>query len=267
MRVPVVLTIAGSDSSGGAGIQADLKTTSAFGVFGACAVTSVTAQNTLGVTERLNVPPPLVAAQIDAVVEDLGVDAAKTGMLATGAIVETVAERLAHHGVRALVVDPVVAATSGARLLDEGGVEALRDLLLPRALIVTPNVDEARILARVDVVSEESAVEAARSILELGPRFVLVKGGHLAGDAVDLLVDRTSVTRLESPRIVTGPVHGTGCTLSAAIASGIAAGRGVGSAVRAAKEYVARGIEGALEIGKGASVINHFVVVPEEEEQ
>lgn len=258
MRKPVALTIAGSDSSGGAGIEADLKTMSALGVYGTVALTSVTAQNTLGVTDCLHLSPALVAAQIDAVVTDLGVDAAKTGMLATAGIMEAVAERVGRHDLGALVVDPVMVATSGAPLIEDDAVDALRALLLPLARIVTPNIPEAAVLSGLDVSSRESMEEAARAIHALGPAHVLVKGGHLEGEAADVLFDGDSCTWFATERVVTDEVHGTGCTLSAAMASGLALGLGVVDSVRLAKGFVTRGIASRLTMGKGSALVNHF---------
>lgn len=265
MRRRVALTVAGSDSSGGAGIEADLKTMSALGVFGTVALTSVTAQNTLGVTESLHLPPGLVVAQIDAVADDLGVDAAKTGMLATSDIIAAVAETVGRRHIRSLVVDPVMIATSGARLMEEDAVEALVRLLLPLALVVTPNVPEAKVLCGIDVSSRASMEDAARAIHSLGPGNVLVKGGHLEGDAIDLLYDGDTCTWLAAPRVFSGKVHGTGCTLSAAVASGLALGLGVPEAVRLAKDFVTRAIASRLEMGGGSALVNHFVGVHEEE--
>ncbi|MFH1502212.1 MAG: bifunctional hydroxymethylpyrimidine kinase/phosphomethylpyrimidine kinase [Candidatus Eisenbacteria bacterium] len=258
MRKPVGLTIAGSDSSGGAGIEADLKTMCALGVYGTVALTSVTAQNTLGVTDAVHLEPALVAAQIDAVVGDLGVDAAKTGMLATVGIMEAVADRVARYGIGTLVVDPVMVATSGDPLMEADAVEAMRDLVLPLALVATPNMPEASVLSGVTVDSREAMETAARVIQASGPRYVLVKGGHMEGAAADVLFDGNEFTWLESPRIVAGKVHGTGCTLSAAIASELALGRDVAESVRRAKAFVTRGIATRLEMGKGSALVNHF---------
>ena len=259
MAVPTALTIAGSDSSGGAGIQADLKTMSAFGVFGTTAITAVTAQNTLGVTDSLFLAPELVAKQIDAVVEDLGADAAKTGMLGTVEVIEVVAERVARHAIRNLVVDPVMIATSGASLIEDDAVAALRGALLPRAFLVTPNGPEAETLGGVRVTSVETMEEAARAVHALGPANVLVKAGHVEGCATDVLFDGETVTRFTADRIDGGKIHGTGCTLSAAIASALALGLDLIDAVAAAKSYVTRGIAAALPMGKGSALVNHFV--------
>jgi hydroxymethylpyrimidine/phosphomethylpyrimidine kinase len=253
------LTIAGSDSSGGAGIEADLKTMAAFGVYGAAAITSITAQNTLGVAASLHLPPELVAAQIDAVVEDIGADAAKTGMLATTGIVEAVADRVGRHEIERLVVDPVMVATSGARLMEEETIGVFRGRLAPLALVITPNVPEAEVLSGIELDSRDAVEDAARAIADLGVPFVLIKGGHSEDDATDTLYDGDRFERLSAPRVPVGPVHGTGCTLSAAIASGLALGRDVPTSVRSAKRYVTRGIESALTLGGGSALVNHSV--------
>jgi hydroxymethylpyrimidine/phosphomethylpyrimidine kinase len=253
------LTVAGSDSCGGAGIEADLKTMAAFGVYGAAAVTSITAQNTLGVAASLHLPPELVAAQIDAVVEDIGADAAKTGMLATAGIVEAVADRVARHGIERLVVDPVMVATSGAPLMEGETVEVFRRVLAPLALVITPNVPEAEALSGIELTSKEAVEDAARAIAGLGVTFVLIKGGHFEDEATDTLYDGERFERLTAPRVPVGAVHGTGCTLSAAIASGLALGHDVRSSVSLAKRYVTKGIESALSLGHGSALVNHFV--------
>jgi hydroxymethylpyrimidine/phosphomethylpyrimidine kinase len=251
---PVALTIAGSDSCGGAGIQADLKTFMAFGVHGANAVTSITVQNTSGVRAAVNVPPEIVAAQIDAVMDDLPVSAAKTGMLATAQIMRAVAERLGARGVPRLVVDPVMVATSGARLMDEEAVGVLVDSIFPLAAVVTPNIEEASVLAGFDVDGPGAMEAAARGIVDLGARAVLVKGGHLTGDATDILFDGSRVVAVSSERIRGGRLHGTGCTLSAAIAAGLARGEHLEEAVRRAKTFVTAAIRGA-EMARGAGAL------------
>ncbi len=259
MDAPIGLTIAGSDSSGGAGLEADLKTMTAYRVYGTCAVTSITAQNTLGVRDVLNVPAGLVAAQIDAVVEDLGVDAAKTGMLATASIVHAVADRIQHHGIANAVIDPVIVATSGARLIEDDAVEAVKGLLLPLALLVTPNVPEAETLSGMTIDSDAGAEEAARVIHALGAANVLIKGGHREGEAVDLLFDGRQFRRFSAPRLGTRAVHGTGCTLAAAIASGLALGWSVERSVAVAKDFLTRGIASAFTMAKGSDLVDHFV--------
>lgn len=256
-----VLTVAGSDSGGGAGIQADLKTFSALGVYGMSAVTAVTAQNTLGVRGWEAVSPALVESQIDAVAEDIGVDAAKTGMLANGAVVEAVAAALRRHAVERLVVDPVMVAKSGDALLDLSARSALRRLLLPLALVVTPNIPEAAALSGLtpeSLAAIEGRREAARRLHALGPRWVVVKGGHLAGEAVDLIFDGRDFDELRRPRVATRNTHGTGCTFSAAIAAQLARGLPVPQALEAAKDFIQWAIGHALPLGRGSGPTNHF---------
>jgi hydroxymethylpyrimidine/phosphomethylpyrimidine kinase len=252
------LTIAGSDSIGGAGIQADLKTFAAHGVYGCSAITAVTAQNTLGVTAVAEIDAAMVAAQIDAVVADLAVHATKIGMLASPAIVLSVADAIARHRLVNVVVDPVMVAKGGARLLDEQAVEAIRSRLLPLATIVTPNVLEAEALTGRAIATLDDQREAAAAILELGPRAVLVKGGHLTGPAVDVLHDGRGTIELGADRIDTRHTHGTGCTLSAAIAARLALGDDLPAAARAAKAYVTRAIAQAPGLGRGHGPLQHF---------
>jgi hydroxymethylpyrimidine/phosphomethylpyrimidine kinase len=259
MTVPNALTIAGSDSGGGAGIQADLKTFSAFRVFGMSALTAVTVQNSTGVSAVFDLPPDLVAQQIDAVLDDLGADAIKIGMLSTAAVVEAVGDRLVAHGERPVVLDPVMVATSGDALMQDSARGVLVKRLLPLATLVTPNLHEAAALADMDVTGEADMEEAARRIVALGARRVLVKGGHLAGSATDLLWDGHTLTRFSAPRIASGNTHGTGCTLSAAIAAGLAHGRALERAVREAKAYVTAAIREGFSPGHGAGVLRHFV--------
>lgn len=258
MTVPVALTVAGSDPSGGAGIQADLKTFAAFDVYGAAVLTCVTAQNTTGVFATGELPVDLVAAQLDAVLDDLAVGALKTGMLGRAAIVEVVAGRLAARAIP-LVVDPVMVATSGDALLTEDGVTVLRERLLPLARLVTPNLAEAAVLTGRDVRTRADMHAAARRIRDLGPRAVLVKGGHLAGEACDVLLDGEDLHELATERVDAGPLHGSGCTLSAAICAGLARGRALPDAVAAAKRFVHEAIRGALVVGRGARPLDHRV--------
>ena len=256
---PRALTIAGSDSGGGAGIQADLKTFAAFGVYGASVVTAITAQNTLGVTAIHGVPVEIVVAQIDAVLSDIGSDAVKTGMLFSTAIVEAVAGRLRSGGVARLVVDPVMVAKGGDHLLQEEAVNTLRELLLPLAMVVTPNAPEASVLAGLEVMDGSTAREAARRIHALGPRVVIVKGGHLGGDrSDDLVFDGTAFDVLSAPRIDTPHTHGTGCTFSAAIAAGLARGQSALEAARAAKAFLQGALEHAEPLGAGHGPVNHL---------
>ena len=257
-RTPVALTIAGSDSGGGAGIQADLKTFAAFEVYGASALTAVTAQNTLGVTAIHEVPVDVVQAQIDAIATDLGMDAVKTGMLSSAAIIETVAERLELHGVRQLVVDPVMVAKGGDRLLREDAVAALVSRLLPLALVCTPNAGEAAVLCGRPVETMKEARDAAQAIHGMGCRHVVVKGGHFGEDAVDVLFDGHAFTEFPARRIATTSTHGTGCTFASAAAAGLAKGSTVEDAVARAKAYVTAAIAGAPPIGGGHGPLHHF---------
>ena len=255
---PKAMTIAGSDSGGGAGIQADLKTFAAFGVYGSSVVTAVTAQNTRGVFAVAEVPEEVIALQIDAVLEDIGADAAKTGMLSSASIVETVADRLEAWGVARLVVDPVMVAKGGHPLLQQSAVAAVKRHLLPLALVVTPNIPEAGVLSGITVDSPQTAREAARAIAALGPRWVIIKGGHLAGDATDLVYDGENFTEFHADRIDTPNTHGTGCTFSAAIAALLARGLPPLEAIEAAKSWLTAAIRESYAIGDGHSPVNHF---------
>jgi hydroxymethylpyrimidine/phosphomethylpyrimidine kinase len=259
MHVPKALTIAGSDSGGGAGIQADLKTFSAFRVFGMSALTAVTAQNSLGVQGVFNLPPEFVVRQIDSVLSDFGADAVKIGMLSTAAIAEAVAERLRTHRQERIVVDPVMIAKSGDPLLQPDARAALIRAVLPLADVVTPNLHEASALAGIPVDSEADMEEAARRILALGPRTVLVKGGHLKDAATDILWNGKDLTRFTAPRIDSPNTHGTGCTFSSGIAAGLARGRPLGDAIREAKAYVTAAIREGFAAGRGVGALRHFV--------
>lgn len=258
MSMYKAMTIAGSDSGGGAGIQADLKTFSALGVYGSSAITALTAQNTLGVAGIHEVPAEFVAAQIDAILDDVGADAAKTGMLSSSAIIAAVADRLRAHHFERLVVDPVMVAKSGDALLRPEAVAALKSDLLPLAHVVTPNLPEAEVLVGRALTTEEAVREAAREIHAMGPAHVLVKGGHRAGDAVDLLFDGREFREYRSERVDTPHTHGTGCTFSAAIAAGLARGLAAPEAIAQAKEYLTGAIRRAEPIGKGRSPVHHF---------
>lgn len=260
-RPATALTIAGSDSGAGAGIQADLKTLSALGVYGTTVLTAVTAQNTLGVRKIEELSTAIIASQIDAVVDDFSIGAAKTGMLSSAAIIATVAERIRHHGITPLVVDPVMVAKGGHRLLRQDAIAGLRGALLPLATIVTPNAPEAETLAGMPIEGEESLREVARRIADLGPRYVLIKGGHLPGPTVvDWLWDATAgrFECISAPRIDTTSTHGTGCTLSAAITAYLALGKDVPAAVAAACAYTAAAIRHARPIGHGHGPLAHF---------
>lgn len=263
---PRTLTIAGSDSGGGAGIQADLKTFAALGCFGMSAITAITAQNTLGVTGVHAIPADMVAAQIDAVASDIGVDAAKTGMLGTAAIVEAVAGAVDRHGIRKLVVDPVMISTSGATLSDDATSQAMVKQLFPRAILVTPNLPEASYLLGRRIARRAEMEAAAADLLAMGCQAVLLKGGHLEDDGPDatglddLLMLADGTTRIYThPRIDTPNLHGTGCTLAAAIASQLARGDALPDAVGTALDYVARAIAAgaSLRLGAGNGPLNH----------
>jgi hydroxymethylpyrimidine/phosphomethylpyrimidine kinase len=246
------LTIAGSDSGGGAGIQADLKTFTAHGVHGMSAITAVTVQNSVGVQGFYELEPRAVFEQIESVVTDIGVDAAKTGMLASAAIIAAVADACERFAIPNLVVDPVAVSKHGDPLLHPDAVEALRSRLLPLATVVTPNAGEAELLSGVPVRERAGLEAAARALHDLGPRWVLVKGGHVPGpDATDLLWDGRQAIWLEARRLDTPHTHGTGCTLSSAITANLAGGLDVVSAVRAAKQYLTGAIAGSYPLGKG----------------
>jgi len=259
MLIPKALTIAGSDSGGGAGIQADLKTFSAFRVFGMSVLTAVTAQNSVGVQGVENLPPAFVAQQLRSVLDDFGTDAAKCGMLSTAGIIDAIADVLAGHRIEKLVVDPVMVAKSGDPLLQADARTALADRILPLALVVTPNLPEAEVLAGMRVVEPEDMEEAARRIHVMGPRYVLVKGGHLKGDATDLLWNGREFTRFTAARVDSANTHGTGCTFSAAIAAGLARGQALGDAIRSAKAYVTRAIREGFKAGHGVGQLRHFI--------
>src|SRR5918996_2707910 len=259
MGVPKALTVAGSDSGGGAGLQADLKTFSAFRVFGMSVITAVTAQNSVGVSGVHNLPPEFVALQLDAVLGDFGADAVKLGMLSTAPIIRAVAERLAAHGHTRVVLDPVMVAKSGAALLQPDARTALVEAMLPLAEVVTPNLPEAAVLAEMPVATEKDMQEAARRIHAKGPRHVLVKGGHLADSATDLLYDGRTFTRFPGPHLDSPHTHGTGCTFSAAIAAGLAQGVPLPAAAREAKAYVTAAIREGFAAGHGVGVLRHFV--------
>ena len=256
---PTAMTIAGSDSGGGAGIQADLKTFAALGVYGTSVITAITAQNTQGVTAIHEIPVDLIRAQMDAVVSDIGADAVKAGMLSSAEIIETVAEAVRSLGLTTLVVDPVMVAKGGDRLLREDAVEALRTRLLPLATVVTPNGPEAEVLSGITIHTPQEARQAAESIVRMGAKSVVVKGGHLTGkDAVDLFYDGTTFRELSAPRIDTRNTHGTGCTFASAIAAGLARGLTLEEAVTRAKEYVTEAIRANLDVGHGHGPLNHF---------
>ena len=257
--MPTALTIAGSDSGGGAGIQADLKTFAALGVYGTSAITAVTAQNTLGVTAIGVLSADLVTAQIEAVAGDIEIHATKTGMLARAAIVEAVAAAVEELELPNLVVDPVMVAKSGDRLLDDEGIQTLCTELLPRARVVTPNIPEAEVLSGKRISSADTAREAAKRIHAMGAAAVIVKGGHAAGDEiVDLLFDGEQFTEFRTRRVKSSNTHGTGCAFASAIAAHLALGHSLPDAIARAQAYVAGAIRHGLTIGKGYGPLDHF---------
>ena len=261
----VILTIAGSDSSGGAGIQADLKTMTAFGVFGASAVTAITAQNTTGVQSVFPLPSQMVAQQIDPVFDDLTVDAVKTGMLHNVSTIEVVAQKLAQHKMEHVVVDPVMVSQTGSALLEPEAIEALKELLVPAAGVLTPNIYEAEMLSGMMIRSPEDRNEAARIIHGYGCRAVVVKGGHGPGEAVDVLYDGKHFLEYSGSRIADVGTHGSGCTFASALASCLVLGRPLDRAVALAKQFVRDGIASPIGLGKGNSPVNHLHAIPSEQ--
>ena len=255
MKPPVALTIAGSDSGGGAGIQADLKTFAALGVHGTSAITAITAQNTGGVTDILELPTSLVRAQIAAVVEDIGVQATKTGMLSSAAIIDTVVQAIEDYALRDLVVDPVMVAKGGAKLLRDDAVQALRERLIPLAAVVTPNLPEAEVLLERQIQTLDDRRRAARDLVAMGARAAVVKGGH-ADDVTDVFFDGKQLVELPAQRIDSTNTHGSGCVFSAAIAAGLAMGADPLAAVRRAKDFITEAIAGSLELGRGHGPVN-----------
>ncbi|MGD0276178.1 MAG: bifunctional hydroxymethylpyrimidine kinase/phosphomethylpyrimidine kinase [Syntrophales bacterium] len=264
MKIKRILTIAGSDSGGGAGIQADLKTITVLGGFGMSVITALTAQNTLGVIGIHEVPPEFIAEQFDAVATDIGVDAAKTGMLANAGIIRMVSEKIRHYSIRGLVVDPVMVAKGGMPLIHQDAMETLKKELIPLACVVTPNIPEAEVLSGIVIASKEDMKRAAHMILDLGPANVVIKGGHLPGLAMDLLYDGKDFFELVTERIDTRDTHGTGCTYSAAIATMLAFGKTFPEAVQEAKAYITTAIRHGLRIGGGHGPTDHFASVREE---
>lgn len=257
-RPPTVMTIAGSDSGGGAGIQADLKTLSALGVFGTSTLTAITAQNTLGVTAVHEIPAGVIRAQIDAVVTDIGADAVKTGMLSSSEIVETVAGAIRDHGIVNVVVDPVMVAKSGDRLLREEAINAVRSSLIPLAAVVTPNIPEAEDLTARQIRSDGDVRAAAVDIIKMGARSVVIKGGHREGPPTDVLYDGNEFQEFTTERIPSSNTHGTGCTFASAVAAGLAHGLDLSAAVGQAKDYVTAAIRASYPIGQGHGPLHHF---------
>ena len=256
MKLPVALTIAGSDSGGGAGIQADLKTFAVLGVHGTSAITAITAQNTVSVTDVFELPPALVRAQIAAVVDDIGVNAAKTGMLSSSAIIEAVAESIALHRIEKLVVDPVMVAKGGARLLRDDAVEALRRRIVPLAMVVTPNLPEAEVLLGRSVSTIDERKQAARDLVAMGARIAVVKGGHATEDVTDVYFDGNDLVELTGQRIATRNTHGSGCVFSAAITARLASGDDPLTAIRTAKAFIERAIASSIDLGSGHGPVN-----------
>lgn len=254
-----VLTIAGSDSGGGAGIQADLKTFSVFGVYGMTVLTAVTAQNTMRVDGVEGISAKFVGLQFESVMSDIGVDGIKTGMLFNAEIVQVVAQKLHESSVPFLVIDPVMIAKGGDALVDDMGVESMKTNLIPQASLLTPNIPEAERLAGIEIASLKDMQAAAEKIHGLGCRAVLIKGGHLEGDAVDLLFNGDKFFKYTSERIDTRNTHGTGCTYSAAILANLVQGKSLRDAVRISKRFITEAIRNALPLGKGHGPLNHFV--------
>ncbi|RWR08594.1 bifunctional hydroxymethylpyrimidine kinase/phosphomethylpyrimidine kinase [Siminovitchia fortis] len=252
------LTIAGSDSGGGAGIQADLKTFSALGVFGMSAITAITAQNTVEVRSVQNIDLDMISDQIAAVFDDIGVDAVKIGMLGTSAIIKTVAKSLIKYKPEHVVLDPVMVSKGGHHLLERNAVAELNEMLLPLSSLVTPNIPEAEILSSRKINSEPDMYKACRDIMEKGPKAVLIKGGHLDGDPNDLFYDGKQFHLFKGERVETKNVHGTGCTLSSAIAAHLAKGESMLTAIGNAKDYITAAIAESLDIGQGHGPANHF---------
>jgi hydroxymethylpyrimidine/phosphomethylpyrimidine kinase len=253
-----VLTIAGSDSSGGAGIQADLKTFAAHGVYGMSVITAVTAQNTQGVSAVQDISPEIISGQIEAIFEDIRVDGVKIGMTSQICTIKAIGEGLKQYKPSNIVLDPVMVSKSGYQLLQQSAIEELISILLPMATVVTPNIPEAEVITGIKIENILDMERAARAIYGMGARNVLIKGGHLENDATDVLFDGRSFTYLKGRRINTRNTHGTGCTLSAAIASNLAVGCSASEAVSKAKEYITTAIENSLAIGKGVGPTNHF---------
>lgn len=258
MKTPKALTIAGSDSGGGAGIQADLKTFSALGVYGASVITSITAQNTVGVTGIQNIDIDIIEKQIEAVLSDIGAQAVKTGMLSSAEIIDVVSKELTKFKIKKLVIDPVMVAKSGDKLLQDNAVNALIQRLFPLAFMVTPNIPEAEVLTGEKIRAVDDMEKACRRIMEMGCGSVVVKGGHLQKEAVDVFFDGKEVYHLKSARYRTKNTHGTGCTFSAAITAHLAKGYTASEAVKLSKKYISNAIAHAYPIGKGHGPVHHF---------
>ena len=260
-KMRTALTIAGSDSSGGAGIQADIKTMTANGVYAMSAITALTAQNTTGVTGIMEVTPSFLAEQLDCIFTDIFPDAVKTGMVSSSGLIETIAHKLRQYGAKNIVVDPVMVATSGARLISEEAISTLKNELLPLAAVITPNIPEAEVLTGMTITSPEEMEEAAREIFARYGCAVLCKGGHRVSDANDLLFDGREAVWFYGKRIDNPNTHGTGCTLSSAIASGLAKGYDLGISVQYAKNYISGALAAMLDLGKGSGPMNHAFAI------
>ncbi len=261
-RVPSVMTIAGSDSGAGAGIQADLKTFAAMGTFGTSAITAITAQNTLAVNEVFALPPALVAAQIDAIVSDIGADVTKTGMLANAGIVDVVVAKMNEHALQPLVVDPVMVSSSGDRLFEEDAVDAIRERLLPLATVLTPNVAEAEVLLDRKLTSWDDIRNGAKALVEMGADAVIITGGHAIpgseGAATDFLCDEVGFHEYTTTRIETNNTHGTGCTFASAIAAALARDTDLRGSIAMAKAYVTKALQASYPVGHGRGPVHHF---------
>ena len=254
----IAMTIAGSDSGGGAGIQADLKTFAALGVYGTSALTAITAQNTVQVTASFEIPPKLVKAQIDAVIQDIKIDAVKTGMLANAKIIEAVVSKIKQYKITNLVVDPVMVAKGGDILLREDAIKVLKETLFSLALIVTPNIHEAEVLTGITIKSKTDAINAIKKIMHQGAKNVLLKGGHLNGPAKDIFYHGQHFFEFTTDRIKTKNTHGTGCTLASAITAELAKGKSLYESIDKAKKYVTEGIRFSFDLGHGHGPLNHF---------
>lgn len=251
------LTIAGSDSSGGAGIQADIKTMTVNGVFAMSAITALTAQNTVGVQDVFEVTPEFLKAQIDSVFTDIYPDAVKIGMVSSTALIDVIVERLTFYHAKNIVVDPVMVATSGAKLISDDAIEVLKEKLLPIASVVTPNIPEAELLAQMTILTSDEMIKAAQIISRTYHCAVLLKGGHQLNDANDLLYEKDQYQWFNGRRVDNPNTHGTGCTLSSAIAANLAKGKTLNDAIQCAKEYISKALEAMLDLGKGSGPMNH----------
>ena len=257
--IPKVMTIAGSDSGGGAGIQADLKTFAAFGVYGTSVVTAVTSQNTIGVFDVSEIPASNVDSQIKAVLDDIGADSVKTGMLSNSEILGIVVKNITEYKIKNLVVDPVMVASSGDRLLSDKAVDDYRKYLIPLSKIITPNIPEAETLSGVKIRNVKDVKENLKILFEMGCEFVLIKGGHLmAESSIDYLFDGKNFLEFSAPRVNTKNIHGTGCTLSSAIAASLSLGLKMEDAVQKSKEYITNALKKSFKVGKGNNPVNHF---------